>query len=261
MIHHFDCATLCPPAARFLIGGEAMVCHVIAIETERDGIVLVDTGFGTRDCREPARVPRAFRAIARPKLDERQTALSRLDALGYRAADVRHVVITHLDLDHAGGLHDFPDATVHLHRREHEGALRRRTIAEKARYLPVQWAHAPRWRSYDVEGERWLGVPAVRPLEGLRGADIALVPLHGHTRGHSGVAVRDGDRWILHAGDAIFHRAELHGGGVPLGLRAFATMDEHDRRARLASVATLRELARRPDVWVTCSHDPELMKS
>jgi glyoxylase-like metal-dependent hydrolase (beta-lactamase superfamily II) len=251
---------MCPLAASRLVGAGAMVCHVLLVETERDGLLLVDTGFGSRDCATPRRVPAVFRALVRPRLDPAQTAAAQVRALGYRLDDVRHVVITHLDLDHAGGLHDFPAAAVHLHHPEHQGGTSPRTLAERTRYLSRQWAHRPRWQTYMPDGEPWMGLPAVRQLEGVRD-EVAIVPLIGHTRGHSGVAVKTADRWILHAGDAIFHRNEVYGGPVPPGLRAFATMDEHDRRARLASVAAIRELARRPDITVTCSHDPEMLSN
>ncbi|MFD0510570.1 MBL fold metallo-hydrolase [Streptomyces aureus] len=33
-----------------------------------------------------------------------------MTGLGYAVDDVRHIVLTHLDLDHAGGLPDFPRA-------------------------------------------------------------------------------------------------------------------------------------------------------
>jgi glyoxylase-like metal-dependent hydrolase (beta-lactamase superfamily II) len=192
--------------------------------------------------------------LTRPRLDRAQTALAQVTRLGFTADDVRHVVVTHLDPDHAGGLGDFPRATVHLHRPEHLALTAPGTLAERVRYLRRQFAHEPRWRAYDLDGERWLGLPSVRVLDGVRD-EIALVPLPGHTRGHSGVAIKDGARWLLHAGDAYFHRGELDGGAVPIGLRALATFDEHDRDARLASVSSLRGLARRDDVTIVCSHD------
>lgn len=34
--------------------------------------------------------------------------------LGYQPGDVPHVVLTHLDVDHTGGLHDIPHATLHV---------------------------------------------------------------------------------------------------------------------------------------------------
>jgi glyoxylase-like metal-dependent hydrolase (beta-lactamase superfamily II) len=232
-VRHLDCGTLCPPAR--LLGGERLVCHVVVVETDRDGLVLVDTGFGAADCASPGRVPRLFRTLVRPRLDPAQTALAQLRALGYLPDDVRHIVVTHLDLDHAGGLPDFPAAAVHLHRPEYVAAIGRPRLADRIRYPGYSWRHEPRWVTYAAEGDTWMGLPAVRALDGVRD-DIALVPLGGHTAGHSGVAVRTGDGWLLHAGDAYFHRDELvDGGRVPLGLRGLAARD---------------------DVVVVCSHDP-----
>ena len=261
-IHHLDCGTMCPLAGR-LTGGDSwlrpgrMICRVLLVETEHDGLVLVDTGFGLGDTRDRRAIPLAFRALTRPVLDPAQTAFEQVRARGLSTGDVRHVVITHLDLDHAGGLADFPGATVHLHRHEQQAAMRRATAKERGRYVARQWAHGPRWATYEAEGDRWLELPAVRALDGMR-AEIALVPLHGHTRGHSGVAVKDGDGWLLHAGDALFHHGELTGEPVPLGLRAIATIDEVDRAARRAAVAALRSLALRPEVTIVCSHDPTM---
>jgi glyoxylase-like metal-dependent hydrolase (beta-lactamase superfamily II) len=263
-VHHLDCGTMCPLLGP-LTGGPAwlrpgrMVCHVLVVETDRDGLVVVDTGFGSLDCADPRRLALPFRALVRPRLDPAQTAVAQLRGLGYHPDDVRHVVVTHLDVDHAGGLHDFPRATVHLHRLEHDVAMRRASGADRVRYVAHQWAHQPRWATYEPTGDDWLGIPAVRALDGIRD-DVALVPLVGHSRGHSAVAVRTGTRWLLHAGDAMFDRRELVAGGrVPPGLRAFAAVVQHDRRARLASVDALRALARRPDVTIVCAHDPVML--
>jgi hypothetical protein len=69
-VHHLDCATMCPPGRR-LMSGEGSVfergrmCgHVLLIETERAGLVLVDSGFGEDDLREPTRrLGAAFTAV------------------------------------------------------------------------------------------------------------------------------------------------------------------------------------------------------
>ena len=74
-------------------------------------------------------------------------------------------------------------------------------MREKARYQPAQWAHGPQWVHHDEPGDDWFGFPSVTALDD----DMVIVPLLGHTRGHAGVAVRDGSgHWLLHAGDAIF---------------------------------------------------------
>src|SRR5262245_32803362 len=125
-VHHLNCATMCPIAG-FLLGSKSWrglwVAHCLLVETERDGLVLIDTGFGTRDVEGATRLRAAFRALAKPTLSHAETATAQVEALGYKPADVKHIVITHLDLDHAGGLADFSHAKVHLHAREHAAAM------------------------------------------------------------------------------------------------------------------------------------------
>jgi glyoxylase-like metal-dependent hydrolase (beta-lactamase superfamily II) len=76
--------------------------------------------------------------------------------------DVRNIVHTHLDLDHVGGLSDFPDALVHVHATALEAARRRDGFRARRRYRPKMWAHDPKWRTYTHGGERWMGFDAVR---------------------------------------------------------------------------------------------------
>lgn len=185
-----------------------MVCHCLLIETG-DSLVLVDTGFGTTAAADPARwLGRGFIGGVRPVIDPAQTAVRQIERRGLDPRDVRHIVLTHLDFDHAGGLADFPGATVHVHATELREAQRPRAPLARARYRAAQFAHQPRWAAYADPGEPWLGFEAIRQLGGLP-PEILLVPLAGHTRGHSGVAVDTGDGWLLHAGDAYFHHGEV----------------------------------------------------
>ena len=234
-----------------------MVAHCIVVETERDGLVLIDTGFGTRDIEDKTGLSRSFKTLVGPKLDSNETAIVQLVALGYRPDDVRHIVVTHLDLDHAGGLVDFPAAKVHLHSREHAAAVTRRAFKERERYLKAHWAHGPKWEVYTEDGDTWRGLPAITRLRGLD-ADIGLLPMHGHTRGHSAVIVRDRDRWLVHAGDAYFHHHSVDdAGSVPLGFRMFERATEMSAAQRIASLAALRRLREsHDDVAMFCAHDP-----
>jgi glyoxylase-like metal-dependent hydrolase (beta-lactamase superfamily II) len=249
------------PVAGFLLGQRGwrghLVAHCLLIETERDGLVLVDTGLGTRDVEGSSGLPRAFKALVGPALSASETAVEQVRALGFTPEDVRHIVVTHLDLDHAGGLPDFPHAKVHLHAREHAAAMARAHVKERERYVPSQWSHGPKWEVYAEDGDTWRGLPAIAKLRGLD-ADIGLVPLHGHTRGHSAVVVKTrADRWLLHAGDAYFHRSSIEGDArVPAGFGAFERMTQMIPAQRRASVAALRQLcASYADVDVFCAHD------
>jgi glyoxylase-like metal-dependent hydrolase (beta-lactamase superfamily II) len=265
-IHHLSCGTLCPRGAR-LVSGEGglrerawLVCHCLLIEGA-EGLVLIDTGFGLDDARNPRQLGRAFTAIVRPRLLAGETAISQLRELGFDPNDVRHIITTHLDLDHAGGLPDFPDAEVHVLARELAAALSP-GLRERMRYVSAHWAHGPRWVEHEPDGEQWLGFDSVKVLAGSD-EGILLIPLPGHTSGHSGVAVRDGDGWLLHCGDAFFHNGEVatppH---CPPGLRAFATIDEVDRGARLGNLERLRELVVREGdgVQLICSHDAGMLE-
>lgn len=253
-VHHLNCATLCPVAG-FLLGGKRLICHCLLLETARDGLVLVDTGFGTRDTEGKTKLSRSFKRIVRPVLDGAETADAQLRALGFQPADVRHIVVTHLDIDHAGGLSDFPHAKVHLHAREHAAAMARASYMERQRYAAEHWHHGPAWEVYAEDGDTWRGLPAIAKLRGVD-ADIGLLPLHGHTRGHSAVIVRSGEKWLVHAGDAYFHRNAVEGTGrVPLGLAAFERMMQRDGAQRRASVAALRQLRESySDLALFCAH-------
>jgi glyoxylase-like metal-dependent hydrolase (beta-lactamase superfamily II) len=253
---------MCPVGARWLAGQGGLlatthlVAHCLVVESGNE-LVLVDTGFGTGDVASPERLGQPFRAATRPRLRDEDTALHQIRSLGLDPGDVRHIVVTHLDVDHAGGLGDFPNATVHVHAPELATALAP-PLTERLRYIPAQWAHGPRWAEYAVDGESWFGFESVTLLEDLD-AEIALVPLAGHSVGHAGVAVNAGDGWMLHGGDAYFHHQEMASPpSCPPGLRLFQNVVGYDQKARRANQARLRELiqAHGEEVRVFCSHSP-----
>jgi glyoxylase-like metal-dependent hydrolase (beta-lactamase superfamily II) len=266
-IHHLNCISSCPLGGHLMDGrtpGVAtrgkLCCHCLLFET-RDCLVLVDTGFGLRDVAQPrTRLSAFFLALVSPEFREDMTAIRQIEALGFRAEDVRHIVLTHLDFDHAGGLDDFPHATVHMMQQERDHALLQKTWMDRQRFRPQQWGTRGHWRVYPASaGEAWFGFDCVRQLEGLP-PELLLVPLPGHTFGHAGVAFETGDGSKLLAGDAyFFHREmDLERPWCTPGLRLYQTMLEKDRRARLANQQRLRDLRREHggQVRVFCSHDP-----
>jgi glyoxylase-like metal-dependent hydrolase (beta-lactamase superfamily II) len=237
-----------------------LACHCLLVELG-DQLVLIDTGYGLLDVAHPTqRLSRFFLRMLDPDFREELTAVRQIERLGFAAADVRHIVLTHLDFDHAGGLDDFPAAEIHLMRSEVEDAVRQQSWLDRQRYRPQQWSSSSRWiYCQATAGERWFGFDCVRDLRGLP-PEILLIPLRGHTLGHAGVAVRDGGHWLLLAGDAYFDHDELdpvHPRCKP-GLRMYQWMMEKDRTARLGNQQRLRELARDhgSQVHVICSHDP-----
>lgn len=237
-----------------------MVDHCLLIET-RAGLVLVDTGFGLDCVRDPGRFigPGRFLLGIRPA--EQHTAIRQIQALGYDPGDVRHIVLTHLDLDHAAGLADFPEATVHVHGPEFRAATAGRTLTERLRYRAPQWSHGPRWMVNELDGpDEWFGFRAVRDLPGLP-PEILVIPLPGHTRGHVGVAVDSGAGWLLHAGDAFHVASEIDPvqPKTPPLWWAFE-LSSIVRSAYLDNRRRLVELHRDhgTEMTIVNSHDPEL---
>lgn len=255
-VHHLRCACI----EGLKIHGRHLACHVLLIETPSSGLVLVDTGLGSADYADmPSRLGYEFAyGYARPKRDLSLAAIEQIKAMGFRPEDVRHIVLTHMDLDHVGGLSDFPHAAVHLHAAELDAAMARRGFKAKRRYRPLMWAHKPDYRAYSEEGEPWFGFEAVRGLQGLP-PEILLIPLFGHTLGHCGVAVDAPGGWMLHAGDAYFDPREVHGPNrqcaFQVGLfQAFVTTN---RAGRFRNQTRLRNLtATHPEVRVFCAHNP-----
>jgi glyoxylase-like metal-dependent hydrolase (beta-lactamase superfamily II) len=256
-IHHLNCGSVRQIEATYDGPPPApAVNHCLLVETDHDGLVLVETGLGLDNVRDPAGTLGAdWVAMTQPLLAEEECAVRQVARLGYSPADVRHIVLTHLDVDHCGGLPDFPHANVHVLEAELAAALAQ---APSFRYRPAHWAHGPRWVRYPMEaGEEWFGFTSFA----LRAAapEIRLVPLGGHTAGHTAVAVRDGDRWLLHCGDAYYYHRELDETPQthPL-LDIVQTRSETHRDLRLGTQARLRELVRAhgAEVSVFCAHDP-----
>ncbi|MGL4464594.1 MAG: MBL fold metallo-hydrolase [Planctomycetia bacterium] len=229
-IHHLNAGTLHappnPPAS----------CHCLVIEDDA-GLALVDAGVGLRDVADPeARIGRAIIDAAGFQFDESQTAYRRIEALGLRPDAVRHVVLSHGDPDHAGGLADFPGATVHV------GSEELAAIEPcSPRYRAAQFDHRPLWQAHGTSSRDWFGLEA-RPLELGFAVDVLLIPLFGHTLGHCGVAIQTGAGWLLYVGDAYYLRVELTTDDHPVSVLAAARAE--DDSLRRATLEHLRRLNR-----------------
>jgi glyoxylase-like metal-dependent hydrolase (beta-lactamase superfamily II) len=205
-IHHLNCGTL-----RGIFPPIDSMIYCLLVESE-DGLVLIDTGIGRLDYISPSRLMRLFSFWVGLAGDIEESAASQVEKLGFSISDVRHIVLTHLHLDHAGGLRDFPEASVHIFRTEYEARLKPRGLIERA-YDPSQWSHRPRWVVHDLGEDHWYGFPSIRIWEHSN-PEIRLIPLPGHTRGHCGIAIRTPEGWLLQCGDAaapLHPASDIHG--------------------------------------------------
>ncbi len=251
-VHHLNCGNL-----GWHCLGINLICHCLLIETPNSGLVLVDTGLGKQDFANPVqRLGLPFVLIAHPQGDRSMAAVEQIEKLGFKSEDVRHIVLTHMDLDHTGGLADFPKARIHVHRSEYDIAL---SGKHKSRYKQVMWSHNPQFVTYGEGGDLWFGFESIRDLAGLP-PEILFVPTAGHSRGHTAVAIQNGEEWLLHAGDAYFEHGEVHADKrqCSWALGTFQRMNQFDQEKRLLNQDRLRTLAHSgEDVQIVCAHSAQ----
>lgn len=197
-IYHLICGTMYPRFPR----GTQSILYCLLVETN-DGLLFVDTGFGIQDYENPSWFTRIFiSSLGIPRSLE-ETAACQVEKLGYTRNDVKHIVMTHLHSDHSGGMRDFPNAKVHVHTLELEATRNPKGFKERF-YEPAHWSHNPDWVIHDHRNTlEWFGFHSIRIQEGMS-PDIRLIPLHGHTRGHCGVAIETSTGWLFHCGDATY---------------------------------------------------------
>jgi len=224
-------------------------CHGLLLELGKE-LVLVDSGIGLLDVQNPTeRIGTELINLAGFQFNEEDTAVRRIEELGYQPSDVRHIILTHGDPDHAGGLADFPQATVHVAQEELANIE-----SGNGRYRPPHFAHPPLWKTYGPSTERWFGLEA-RPISFESGDRVFLIPLFGHTKGHSGVAIRLEDGWLLHAGDAYYLQVELKQDDHPVSILTAQRADDNSQR--LHSLEELRRVLRDhgSEIQAYCYHE------
>lgn len=211
-----------------------------------EGIIVVDTGETSR-VHERGYHPRwhpFFRLAARFSVQPEEEIGPQLRALGISVRDIRHVVITHLHTDHAGGLVHFSGVKTWVTR----GEFRRATgFGGKIQgYLPHRW---PKW--WEPEFIRFEDRPLGPFQQGMslttRG-DVVVIPTPGHTPDHASVVVSGSPSFFI-AGDTSYNQRLLLAGKVD-GVSPNVVVS---RRTVDQILALAKE---RPLVYLP-SHDPE----
>ena len=204
-IHHLNCGSMKAP----FIDIETIV-YCLLVETSC-GPVIIDTGFGTQDYINPSGKMRFFLQWMGVPYDPKETAAYQIQALGFNPADVKNIILTHMHIDHAGGLPDFPGADIHIFETEYQAIQKPKGFMEIA-YIPQHWHHDPHWVRHEKPVIDWFGFNAI-PILTTAEADFLFIPLPGHTRGHCGVAIGKPGNWLLHCGDAaspFYYGSDLH---------------------------------------------------
>jgi N-acyl homoserine lactone hydrolase len=217
--------------------------YVWAIE-HPEGVIVVDTGAATHLKSLPRWHP-FFQLSARFEIEPEQEAGPQLRGLGIGPRDVKTVVLTHLHIDHDGGLAHFPHSRILVSGDE---LARTAGIAGAIQgYLPGRW---PTW--FDPEPLAWEALPYgpfARSVRLTNAGDVVAIPTPGHTPSHVSVIVRDGDELIMLAGDASYLERTMLSGAID-GI----SPDEAVAQVTLTNIRKL--CAKHPTIYLP-THDPQ----
>jgi N-acyl homoserine lactone hydrolase len=223
------------------------------LEHPSAGPVLIDTGLHPSVAVKPAASlgrlgTLAFRDL---QMDAGQALPAQLREREIEPSAVRTVVMTHMHIDHASGISEFPDATFVLSRAEWDAAT---SQGQTHGYVTRQFDHAFDYRLLDFEASGERGPASfsgfARSFDLFGDGSVRLVYTPGHTLGHMSVVVRTAGGEVLVAGDAIYVRRNLADTHLP-----HRTEDDHLYRRSLREMQQyVRET---PDAVVIPGHDWE----
>jgi glyoxylase-like metal-dependent hydrolase (beta-lactamase superfamily II) len=164
-----------------MLGGWSRVTAGYLLEGERP--VLVETG-------SQSSVP---------------TLLAALDAIGLGADDLAGVVVTHIHLDHAGGVGDvaaaFPNATVYVHEKGARHLADPTRLVASAALVYGDLLDALYGRLTPTPADRLHVLEDLEAIDLGGGRTLTAVDSPGHAKHHLGL--HDSSSGILFAGDAV----------------------------------------------------------
>jgi len=210
--------------------------HKILYDTGNAAAVAVDKiahwGAGVCAAYDPVMAPGDF-------------VVEQLARMGVSADEITHVVLSHLHLDHAGGVGAFPNATYVVQRAEMHYA-----------YVPDFYQKGAYIRAdFDKPDLRWLLLDGDRDgrYDLLGDGSVTIIPTPGHTPGHQSLLVRlpESGPWLL-TGDSAYTEEIINDDVLP-GL--VWSPSEAIRSVRV--MRTLRDQG----VRIITGHDPEAFRA
>lgn len=215
------------------------------------GPVLVDTGLHPSIATDPdANLGRLAASFTEPEVTKGEDVPARLRAKGIEPGTLRTVVMTHLHVDHASAVSEFPGAAFIVSKAEWEDATSG-LIPILKYYRPQQFDHAFDFRTVDYEAASINSFSTFgRSFDLFGDGSVVLVSTPGHSAGHQSVVLKTGAGPFVIAGDAIFLEDQLDPGAA-LAARA---RDRHNYERSIRELALYRR--EHPSATITPGHDP-----
>lgn len=237
------------------------------VEHPTAGALLIDTGFAPEVVQHhfthlgPVIGP--IYAFFRMRVRPEQGIRRQLQERGIDPDTIKTVVISHLHLDHASGVSEFPQAELVVSRQEWTWATGPGSSLRG--YWKPRLVADLHWRTVDFAEAREDGVPGFeRTLDLYGDGSVRLLPTPGHSRGHMSVLLRLAEREALLTADAACFWQELADPGDPSKqpVPVFLPLFGPDRPAARETFGRLKDFVKaRPDALVIPAHDPDVWSS
>jgi glyoxylase-like metal-dependent hydrolase (beta-lactamase superfamily II) len=237
-----------------LTGKDAFAVPVPAflIRHPSAGPILVDTGLHPSIGTDPQQNFGSLGArYGRPTLEAGEDVPAQLRKRGLDPGEIPIVVMTHLHLDHASAISEFPNSTFVVSETEWRFAAGGSKPLLNG-YRRAHYDYAFDYRTIDFDRANinsYAGFGRTFDLFGDGSVRLAYTP--GHSPGHMSVIARLAERDFVIGGDVVYMLAQLDG-SEPAAARPY---DAHNLRR---SIQELRLFHRQfPDAMITPGHDPD----
>ena len=220
------------------------------VEHPGGGVLMIDTGLHPSVAVDPKQnfgrlLGWVYRGL---EMTAEQAAPAQLRARGLDAADVRIVLMTHMHVDHASAVSEFPGATFVLSKQEWEALADGKTTDG---YVKRQFDYGFDFRTFDFDSPGTESFATFgRSFDLFGDGSVRAVFTPGHTPGHTSYVLRLRDREVLVAADAIYTQRTLDADALP-----YKMADEHQFRRSLKEIQRYRE--RTPGALIIPGHDRE----
>jgi glyoxylase-like metal-dependent hydrolase (beta-lactamase superfamily II) len=164
--------------------------------------------------------------------------VSQLAAVSVSPEDISHVCLSHLHLDHGGGIEFFPRATFYVQRQELPFAFWP-SVYQRSAYSRADFDHPVKWKELRSEYDLF------------NDGRVVLFPTPGHTPGHQSMALHLDDQDFILLGDAAYLPEKMAGRMLPAASLVWSS------EQMLASWEDLEDRQQRLQAQLVCNHDPD----